>query len=139
MTQFFRRGATALAVALAATCLGCGGVPAPAPQSDPQLVVLSEVMEILRGASVSRPPAKLSDLAPLERLNPAGYQAVKDGSVVVLYGTAVAGEGDAGEGGPIVAYEKNAPTAGGYVVFASSEVRKLSADEFAAAPKAGKK
>jgi hypothetical protein len=47
------------------------------------------------------------------------------------------GEGDAGKGGgDVIAYEKNAPNGGGYVLLTSGEVKQLTADEFKAAPKA---
>lgn len=39
-------------------------------------------------------------------------------------------------GGDVVAYEKNTPTAGGYVLLTSGEVKKMTTSEFAAAPKA---
>ena len=39
----------------------------------------------------------------------------------------------------VVAYEKNAPTQGGYVLLSAGTVKKVSAAEFASAPKAGKK
>ena len=39
----------------------------------------------------------------------------------------------------ILAYEKDAPTKGGLCLFGDASVRKLTAEEFKQAPKAGKK
>ncbi|MBO0697639.1 MAG: hypothetical protein J2P46_04540 [Zavarzinella sp.] len=94
---------------------------------------------MLRGATQpdGRGPAKLADLKGAQTVFPHGYQAVKSGDVVVLWGAGVKGEGEAaGKGGEVVAYEKDAPANGGYVLLTSGEVKKLSASEFQSAPKA---
>jgi hypothetical protein len=58
---------------------------------------------------------------------------------VIVWGATMAGEGDGGGAAEIVAYEKAAPTDGGAVLYQNGQVKKLSAAEFAAAPKAAKK
>ena len=58
--------------------------------------------------------------------------AVADGEVTVYWGAAL------GQGQSIVAYEKNAPTAGGWVLLQDRTVKQLSAEEFQSAAKAGK-
>ena len=59
---------------------------------------------------------------------------------MVLWGSGVQGEGEAAAGGgEVVAYEKDVPASGGYVLLTSGQVKKMTADEFQAAPKAGKK
>ena len=47
-------------------------------------------------------------------------------------------EGETGKNEAVVAYEKDAPTNGGYVLLSAGSVKKMTASEFAAAPKAGK-
>ena len=42
------------------------------------------------------------------------------------------------KGEAVVAYEKQVPTDGGYVLLSAGSVKKMTAEEFAAAPKAGK-
>ena len=94
---------------------------------------------MLRGATQpnGRGPANLAALHGCQSLFPRGYQAVQSGEVVVLWGAGVKGEGETtGSGGDVVAYEKDVPTQGGYVLLSSGEVTKMSASEFQSAPKA---
>lgn len=82
-------------------------------------------------------PTKLADLDRFQGQFDLGYQAVKSGEVVVVRGAGMKGEGEAaGGGGEVIAYEKDAPTKGGYVLFNSGAVKNLPAAEFTAAPKA---
>ena len=129
---------TALAALLTAALAGCGGNGRHAADDSPPVVTaLREVGELLRGP---KPPAKPADLDRGKQMYPRGVRAVTAGEVVVLWGGGLAGEGEAAAGGgSVVAYEKDAPTAGGYVLLTSGEVKKLSAAEFSAAPKTGKK
>jgi hypothetical protein len=104
-----------------------------------QEVVIQEVADMLRGATQpnGRGPANLAALHGCQSLFPRGYRAVQSGEVVILWGAGVKGEGEStGSGGDVVAYEKDAPTQGGYVLLTSGEVKKLSASEFQSAPKA---
>jgi hypothetical protein len=39
----------------------------------------------------------------------------------------------------VVAYQKGVPTDGGFVLLSAGTVKKMTADEFSTAPKAGKK
>ena len=91
--------------------------------------------------TLGRGPTKTADFDKLRTLYPKGYQAVKSGDAVVVWGTGgVKGEGEMAKGGgDIIAYEKATPTEGGFVVLDSGETKRLTAAEFAAAPKAGKK
>jgi hypothetical protein len=129
--------AAALLLALGAVC-GCGAGPKPAPAGEPKAEALREVGDLLRAGN--RPPSKAADLAKYEPTYPRGYQALKSGEVVAIWGAAMKGEGDAaGGGGEVIAYEKDAPIAGGYVLLTSGEVKQMSAAEFQAAPKAAKR
>src|SRR5262249_51685720 len=123
---------------LAAGLAGCshsgGGSDVPAQQ-----VALQEVGELIRATTLpdGRRPSKLSDFDKLRSSSPQGYEAVKSGEVVVLWGAGVAGEGDAAKGGgDVIAYEKDAPTQGGYVLLTSGEVKKMPPSEFQSAAKA---
>src|SRR5262245_47136215 len=121
---------------------GCSGGNAGGNRSStPEETALGEVCDLIRSATGNsgRPPTKLGDFGRLAGTYPNGYQAVKAGDVVVLWGAGVAGEGGSGGGAEaVVAYEKNAPTAGGFVLWTSGKVTKLSVAEFASAPKAKK-
>jgi hypothetical protein len=100
------------------------------------------VADLLRASARpdGRGPARLTDLDQFQSTYSRGYQAIKSGEVVVVWGGGVRGEGEAVKGsGEVVAYEKATPTEGGYVLLTSGEVKRMSAAEFNAAPKAGKK
>jgi hypothetical protein len=136
---FIRYGtALVIGIGLAAGCSSRGpghGEPVP-----PVAAALQEVADLLRAADpAGRPPSKLADLERFKGLYLQGYEAVKAGDVVVLWGAALRGEGDkGGRDAAVAAYEKSAPTEGGYVLLTSGEVKKMTAAEFQAAPKAGK-
>jgi len=128
-----------LAVALG-LLTGCSSRPSGAavPQ---EATLLQDVNDLLRAASgpSGRMPTKLADLDRVKNNFPRGYEAVKSGNVVVLWGSPAQGEGDIGKTSEaVVAYEKQVPTEGGHVLLSAGSVKKMTADEFAKAPKAGK-
>lgn len=106
-----------------------------------EFTILQDVNDLLHSAAgaLGKSPARLSDLERYESMYPRGYHAVKSGDVVVLWGAPLKGEGETGKDEAVVAYEKNAPTNGGYVLFSAGTVKKMTAADFGAAPKAGKK
>jgi hypothetical protein len=59
--------------------------------------------------------------------------AIRTGDVVYIWG---AGYADGAK--QVVAYEKKAPTEGGYVLLQDGTVKKMTADEFKSAPQARK-
>jgi hypothetical protein len=99
---------------------------------------INDLADLLKGAG--NPPSQLSDLEKGRRMHPAAYDAVKKGDIVVIWGTAPKGEGDVAKGDAqeIIAYEKDVPAAGGWVLLSGGTVKKLTAAEFAAARKGGK-
>jgi len=126
-----------LILGLAAVCAGCGGrrgeTEAEVPPSQRALTELAGVLPLL-----PKPPTKLADLAQYRETAPLAYESIRTGAVVVVWGVAMPGEGDAGKGTTdVVAYEKDASTAGGFVLLHNGTVKKMSAAEFNAAKKAG--
>jgi hypothetical protein len=103
--------------------------------ADAQSLELQEVSDLLHAAAgaAGRPPAKLADLDRYKSMYPRGYDAVKSESIVVLWGTPLKGEGDVGKDEVVMAYHKDVPTAGGYVLLSAGTVKKMTAAEFAAA------
>jgi hypothetical protein len=99
---------------------------------------LHEVATLLRsyGGQSGRGPGKPADLARYESGAPLGYLAVKSGEIIIVPGATMPGEGEKSGTEAIVAYEKNAPTAGGYVLLHNGTVKQMTAAEFQAAPKA---
>ncbi len=84
-------------------------------------------------------PQKLADLARYENGYPLGYEAVKSGEVVVVWGAKmIIEEGGGGNTGTtdVVAYLKKVPTEGGAVLLQNNTIKDMTPDEFRAAPKA---
>jgi hypothetical protein len=118
---------------------GCSSQPTGG-ELPPTAGVLDDLNGLVRAAAgtTGRVPPRIADLDRFRDKFPRGYQGVKSGDVVVLWGTALQGEDEAGKDAAVVAYEKNAPTEGGYVLMSAGAVRRMTAEEFGAAPKAGK-
>ena len=101
---------------------------------------LQELKLLLRAAAkrAGPPPARLADLDVFQSKYPEVYGLVKSGNLVVLWGTPLKAEKDAGKSEMVVAYGKDVPTDGGYVLTSTGNVTKMSAAEFASAPTAKK-
>ncbi len=118
--------------------VGCGGGDGPKQVSldDVRKTELSELGELLKSlaAENKKPPAKPADVTDLEPFIPTAGAALRNGEVVYFWGAAYSAGGTA-----VVAHEKKVPTDGGVVLLENGTVKQMSAAEFAAAPKAGKK
>jgi hypothetical protein len=128
---------TSLLVVLFALA-GCGKTETTPPPVTPQQA-LTEIGAMYQAYTKDhkRPPQKLTDYD--NTYEPAaidGYAALRDGSCVMLWGGSLPG---ASAAATVLAYEKDVPTAGGQVLFQDGTVRAVTADEFKAAPKAGKR
>jgi len=88
--------------------------------------------------AVSRAPQKAEDLAPYFDNSKKLLDHLKSKRIEFYYGVGIA-QMTEGTSNTILAYEKDAPDKGGQVLFGDGSVRKLTADEFKKAPKAGKK
>jgi hypothetical protein len=128
-------------VAGLAVFAGCSSRSIPAGDVAGAPVSIVETNELLKAATgaLGHPPTKVADLDKHQSLFPRAYAAIKSGDILVLWGVQPKGEGDIARGGEtVVAYEKNVPTEGGYVLFSAGTIKKMTAAEFSAAPKAGK-
>jgi hypothetical protein len=125
-----------LILGLAAVAAGCGGRRGAAEaEGTPGERALSELAGVL--PLLPKPPTKLADLSQYRETAPLAYESIRTGEVVVVWGVTMPGEGDAGKGTTdVVAYEKDAPTAGGFVLLHNGTVKKMTAAEFNAARKA---
>jgi hypothetical protein len=101
---------------------------------------LQELKQLLHAAAkrAGHAPAKLSDLDLFQAKHPEVYNLLKSGDLVVLWGTPLKTEKDAGKAEMVLAYGKDVPADGGYVLTSAGNVTKMSATEFASAPKARK-
>ena len=79
-------------------------------------------------------PSRLQELEKSKSGFPFGYKAALNGEIVVMWGAPLGG----GNGSAVLAYERDAPALGGWVLLQNGSVTQLSAAEFRAAPKAGK-
>jgi len=122
---------------------GCGSgtqsAPTPVEAQDKfQQIALEETGEMFkfRKGDTGKPPKSAADFARYEPGLPGGYSSVKNGDIVVVWGA----ETQDGATDKVLAYEKKAPESGGYVLMQDgTTVKKLTAEEFKSAPKAGGK
>ena len=129
-----RYGLLSLAVALLA---GCGGSGPPKVEGTPEEASLrnqlNEVRDLVTSLAKShdkKGPAKLSDLQKFEKVNPAGFRALKDNAVVLIYGVSPDSSSSA-----VLAYQKDADKNGGMALLANGTLKKVSAGDVAASIK----
>jgi hypothetical protein len=122
---------------------GCSGGNAPANDAEAKdSTSLSEVGEAYRSYTIAKkkPPQKLGDLLAAEAIGGNGVALAKSGDIVVQWG-AVLPDTNEEPGGTssleILAYGKAVPEQGGFVLLLDRTVKKMTAEEFKAAPKAG--
>ena len=111
---------------------GCGDDKA-ATVSDANKGALEELGRMLKDLADEgrKPPSKLAELEPVEPMIPTAGPPLRNGEIVYLWGAAYAAGGE-----KVVAHEKKTPTEGGLVLLQDGSVKSMSAQEFAAAPKA---
>ena len=88
-----------------------------------------------------KPPESLKDITSYQAESPRGYEALRSGDIILNYGakmTALKEGPPEGTSDEVLAYEKQAPESGGRVLMLNRAVRQMTAEEFKAAPKAGK-
>jgi hypothetical protein len=99
---------------------------------------LEEIGQMLKTVKIdgTKPPAKVADLGPVEPMVPLAAQDLRSGDIVYFWGAGLSTGGNAAS--TIVAHEKKVPAEGGWVLTQDGTVKRMSADEFRSAPKAGK-
>lgn len=136
---------TLAALAMTAANGGCGGSggPPPAAPDAQQRLALNDVGELLRMYQVrtKKAPKAQKDVESMEMAAPTGMNAIRDKKVVVQWGATLPDLGEepsSTNSDQVLAYEAKAPVEGGLVLTLDRQVKSLTADEFKAAPKAGK-
>jgi hypothetical protein len=127
-----RRALLALLLAALTLALGCSkGGPAP-EDSDPRQLRLKQIFQMSKMSKKgNQPPAKtLEDFRQAEQIFPRGFRALKTGECVFDW-AAYANPSAASTA--VLAYEKDVPGKGGYVVLLNGTVKNMTADEFKAA------
>lgn len=114
---------------------GCGssnqGPASPVDMSNKER--FGELSELLSTAQIdlNRPPKSIDELKKYRLGGPFAFKAISDGEIKVIWGVSL------GQGNAIVAHEKNAASAGGWVLLQNRTFKSMTADEFQAAIKAG--
>lgn len=136
MRQVFCAG-LALLVGMSAGCNTSTELsPTDAEDSRHKMIMgeIGEMLKLYETDNKGKAPAKAANFSKYEAGFPTGYINVRDGIVVVYWGTKLAD----GVTDKIIAYEKETPNSGGYVLMQDGiTVEKMTAEEFKAAPKAG--
>jgi hypothetical protein len=126
---------------LLAPLSGCGsssGLPAADPSEE---AALQQVGEMLRDFQLTAgsPPQSLKQLQSNAGASLGGFERLKSSGIVVVWGAALPDTREEPGGSPaddVLAYGKDVPEKGGAVLLLNRTVRRMTADEFKAAPKA---
>lgn len=119
-------------VGLLVSPLGCGKGKSVDPEVQRRTAELGEVYEMftMYAKKNQRPPKQVADLRPFQEIAPVGFQALKNGQYVAVWGVSpIQGSGE------VLAYEKDAPKQGGTVLLADGSIKTMSADELQGALK----
>ena len=124
---------------LALVTAGCSETNHPRTAQEVGHDNLIEVGELCRHYQFTKqkPPQQLSDLDTLRSMGGNGYTSLRDGKIVLRYNAKLPDtDEDPGhaESSEVLAYEKEVPESGGYVLLLNRVIKKMTADEFKAAP-----
>ena len=86
-------------------------------------------------ANKDQPPSNAQNLQPFAGQHQEGYQALQSGRCVVNWNTRLTLPPETNSN-KILAYEKDVPTQGGFVLRGDSTISKMTAQEFATASRA---
>jgi hypothetical protein len=138
MRHFRAIGAASLVGSLVSIVGGCGGPGAAStPEPAPEQRALQEVGEMYRVYSDQHKvaPRGEADIATYSPAFSSGSMALVNRQVTVYWGSKLVPGSEA-----VLANEKDVAKAGGLVLLQDGEtVKKMAADEFRDAPKAGRK
>jgi len=136
MSLVRRAVSSLLLLCILATIPACSGPAkpvAPVYNTADGLQELGQLYKYFAVAERRRPPAKLDELAANEPALPNAWYLLRDGELIMYWGA-----GYSASSNQILCYEKKVPAEGGNVLLQNGTVKSLTADEFRAAPKAGK-
>jgi hypothetical protein len=125
---------------LAIVAAGCGDTNQPRSAGQVGQQLLADVGDLCRHFQFmkNKAPRSLADLNTVRHMAGNGFEAIRVGKVVLLYGATLPDTGEEPvEAGAdqVLAYEKPVPESGGYVLMLNRVVKKMSAEEFKAAPR----
>ena len=128
------------AICLAVLAAGCSGTNQPRTVDQVGQDNLIEVGELYRHYQFTKKkaPQRLSDFNTLRTMGSNGYEALRAGKIVLCYNATLPDtdeEPGQSESNEVLAYEKDAPENGGYVLLLNRKIKKMGADELKAAPR----
>jgi hypothetical protein len=117
---------------------GCSSAPSKVgatgtPSAKEALADLVNLLNHLKMEN-KKPPASVQDIEPIEPLFQGAYLGLVRGEIVYLWETPI----DPAGSDKVLAYEKGAETASGWVLMQDGSLKTMEASEFQAAPKATK-
>jgi hypothetical protein len=123
---------------LALLAAGCGGSNHPVTPDEANQANLAQVGELCRHYQFmkQKPPQKLADLGLVRSMGGNGYEALSSGNIVLLYNAKLPDlDEDPGhtESSEVLAYLKQVPESGGYVLLLNRTIKKMTAEEFKSA------
>ena len=130
-----------LTAVVSVSAMGCGGEKAPLSTAEINDRSIKQVGQIYANFTkdAHKPPVGVKDFKRYAQMAPGAYNAVNSGDVDVIWGVKLedlSEEGSKDSADEVLAYEKQVPKEGGLVLMKNRTVRKMTADEFKAAPKA---
>jgi hypothetical protein len=125
------------AICLALLTAGCDGPNQPRTAERVGQDNLIQVGELCRHYQFTKqkPPQQLGDLGLVRSMGGVGYEALRTGSIVLRYNATLPDmDEDPGhaESNEVLAYEKQVPESGGYVLMLNRTIKKMTAVEFKA-------
>lgn len=141
MRRLDRRRWLGLVPVLLGLAAGCGGEGGQTAGAADESAALRNLAEDYRLYSITKkqPPRKVEDMKGLQNVVSSAVEAARNGDIVVLWGAALPdtqeepGQSSVPE---ILAYGKDVPEKGGYVLHLDRTVSQMTAEEFKVAPKA---
>ena len=120
--------------------VGCGSRQPVATPESATLSKLNDVAELYRVYSITnkKPPKSKAEAAKMENAVPSGLTPISTGDIIVLWGgelTDLNEEPTGPKSDTILAYEKDVPAKGGKVLLLDRNIKTMTPEEFAAAPK----
>jgi hypothetical protein len=114
--------------------IGCG--PSTAGPESMEQIKIVQVGQIFRiyQREQKPPPRGIKDVGSLAEALPAAISSLKSGEVLVYWGAGLSDGPDAAS--TVLAYQKDVPENGGEVLMQDGTARKMTAEEFKAAPRA---
>ena len=120
--------------------VGCGSRQPVATPESATLSKLNDVAELYRVYSITnkKPPKSKAEAAKMENAVPSDLTPINTGDIIVLWGgelTDLNEEPTGPKSDKILAYEKDVPAKGGKVLLLDRNIKTMTPEEFAAAPK----